>query len=55
MAEVTGVSLTDIIKQGHWSKASKLFKTFYRKNLKEYVSIFNNEFLTNSFEERRLE
>ena len=31
LAEVTGVSLTDIIKQGHWSQTST-FQKFYRKN-----------------------
>ena len=32
-AEVTGVSLTDIIKQGHWSQASA-FQRFYRQSIK---------------------
>ena len=32
-AEVTGISLTDIIKQGHWSQAST-FQRFYRKSIK---------------------
>ena len=36
---MTGVSLTDIVKQGHWSKAS-LFQKFYGKNVTEYDSNF---------------
>ena len=46
-AEVTGVSLTDIIKQGNWSQAST-FQRFYKKSIKEYdsnfqASIFNKQ------------
>ena len=41
-AEVTGFSLTDIIKQGHWSQAS-IFQRFYRKNIKIHDSNFQSE------------
>ena len=40
-SEVTGVSLTDIIKQGHWSQTS-IFQRFYRKSIKEYDSNFQS-------------
>ena len=53
LAEVTGVSLTDIIKQGHWSQTST-FQKFYRKNAKNMIPIFNQESSTSSFEEKRL-
>ena len=43
-AEVTGVSLTDIIKQGNWSQAST-FQRFYRKSIKEYDSNFQSGIL----------
>ena len=43
-AEVTGVSFTDIIKQGHWSQAST-FQRFYRKTIKEYNSNFQSGML----------
>ena len=43
-AEVTGVSLTDVIKQGHWSQAST-FQRFYRKSIKEYDSNFQSGIL----------
>ena len=38
-AEVTGVPLTNISKQNHWSQAST-FQRFYRKSTKEYDSNF---------------
>ena len=44
LAEVTGVSLTDIIKQGHWSQTST-FQKFYRKNAKECDSNFQSGIL----------
>ena len=44
LAEVTGVSLTDIIKQGHWSQTST-FQKFYRKNAKDYDSNFQSGIL----------
>ena len=43
-AEVTGLSLTDIIKQGHSSQAST-FQRFYRKSIKEYDSNFQSGIL----------
>ena len=43
-AEVTGVFLTDIIIQGHWSEAST-FQRFYRKSIKEYDSNFQSGIL----------
>ena len=53
--ELTGVSLIDIIKQGHWSQTST-FQKFYRKSIKEYDTLFfNQESSTSSFEERRLD
>ena len=45
MVEVTGVSLTHIIKQGHWFQASA-FQIFLRINIKEYASNFQSEFLS---------
>ena len=42
--EVTRVSLTDIIKQGHWSQAST-FQRFYTKSIKEYDSNFQSGIL----------
>ena len=42
--EVTGVSLKDIIKQGHWSQAAT-FQRFYRKDVKEYDSDFQSRIL----------
>ena len=47
MVEVTGVSLTHIIKQGHWfSNISQAFQIFLRINIKEYASNFQSEFLS---------
>ena len=43
-AKVTGVSLTDTIKQGNWSQASTL-QRFYRKSIKEYDSNFKSGIL----------
>ena len=39
--ELTGFSLIDIIKQGHWSQTS-IFQKFYRKSIKEYDAIFQS-------------
>ena len=43
-AEVTEISLTNIIKQGQWSQAS-IFQRFYRKSIKEYDSNFQSGIL----------
>ena len=43
-AEVTGVSLTDIIKQGNCSQVST-FQRFYRKSIKEYDFNFQSGIL----------
>ena len=43
-ADGTGFSLTDIIKQGHWSQAST-FQSFCRKSIKEYDSNFQSGIL----------
>ena len=43
-AEITGVYLTDIIKQGNWSQTST-FQRFYRKSIKEYNSNFQSGIL----------
>ena len=43
-SEVTGISLTDIIKQGQWSQSST-FQRFYRKSIKEYDSNFQSGIL----------
>ena len=48
LAEVTGVSLTDIIKQGHWSQTSN-FQKLCRKNAKEYDSNFQSGILNKQF------
>ena len=45
-ADGTGFSLTDIIKQDHWSRAST-FQRFYRKSIKEYDSNFQSGILNN--------
>ena len=47
-AEVTWVSLTDIIKQSHWSQAST-FQGFYRQSIKEYDSNFQSGILNKQF------
>ena len=45
-AEAIGVSLTDVIKQGHWSNSST-FAKFYKKNIADYHSNFQSGILNN--------
>ena len=52
--KVTVFSLTNLIKQRHWSQAST-FQIFYKIVSKNMILIFNQESSTSSFEERRLE